>query len=52
MLYWTVVFFVVALVAGGLGFGTLAGNAAVIAKVCFILFIVLFLLSLIRGRKV
>ena len=52
MLYWTIVFLVVALVAGGLGFGSLAGTAAVIAKVCFVIFIVLFLVSLIRGRKV
>ena len=52
MLYWTIVFLVVALVAGGLGFGSLAGTAAVIAKVCFVLFIVLFLVSLIRGRNV
>ncbi|MBX3730958.1 MAG: DUF1328 domain-containing protein [Verrucomicrobiae bacterium] len=52
MLYWTVTFLIVALVAGVLGFGTLAGTAGAIAKVCLVIFIVLFLVSIIRGRKV
>lgn len=52
MLYWTIVFLIIALVSGGLGFGSLAGTAAIIAKVCFVVFIVLFLVSVIRGRRV
>ena len=51
MLSWTLTFIVVALIAGVLGFGTLAGAAATVAKVCFVLFLVLFVISLIRGRK-
>jgi len=50
MLYWTVIFLIVALAAGVLGFGALAGTAASIAKICFIIFLVLFLVSVIRGR--
>lgn len=52
MLYWTIVFLIIALVSGALGFGSLAGTAAIIAKVCFVVFIVLFLVSVIRGRRV
>lgn len=57
MLYWALVFFVVALIAAFLGFGTIAGAAAGIAKILFFVFLVLFVLSLIfglagRGRTV
>ena len=51
MLSWTLTFIVVALIAGVLGFGTLAGAAATVAKVCFVLFLVLFVISLLRGKK-
>jgi len=50
MLYYTIVFLVVALVAGILGFGVVAGTAALIAKFCFVLFLVLFVGSLLSGR--
>ena len=40
-----------ALIAGLLGFWAVAGTAAYIAKVLFAVFLVLFLISLIRGRK-
>jgi uncharacterized membrane protein YtjA (UPF0391 family) len=49
MLTWTLIFLVVALVAGALGFGRVAGTATSIAKVLFFLFLVLFLASLIFG---
>lgn len=49
MLYWTVVFFIVAIIAAALGFGGLADGAATIAKVLFFIFLVLFLVSLITG---
>jgi uncharacterized membrane protein YtjA (UPF0391 family) len=52
MLYYSLIFLLVALIAGALGFIALAGAAAWIAKVCFVLFLVLFLVSLIRGKKV
>lgn len=49
MLYWTLVFLVVALVAGLFGFGGIASASADIAKILFAIFIVLFLASLIVG---
>ena len=52
MLGYAVVFLLVALLAGVLGFGVIAGTAAAIAKVLFIIFLVLCIISLIFGRKV
>jgi uncharacterized membrane protein YtjA (UPF0391 family) len=49
MLYWTLVFLVVALVAGLFGFGGIASASAGIAKILFGVFIVLFLVSLVVG---
>jgi uncharacterized membrane protein YtjA (UPF0391 family) len=51
MLSWTLTFIVIALIAGVLGFGVVAGTAASIAKICFFIFLVLFVLSLLRGKK-
>ena len=51
MLYWSVVFLVVALIAGVLGFTGIAVAAAGIAKVLFVIFLILFLISLVcEGR--
>jgi uncharacterized membrane protein YtjA (UPF0391 family) len=50
MLSWAITFLVVALIAGVLGFGVIAGTAAEIAKVLFFLFLVMFVVSLIFGR--
>jgi len=47
MLYYTLVFLVVALIAGALGFGGLASASAGIARILFGLFLVLFLISLV-----
>ena len=52
MLSWAIMFLIVALIAGILGFGVIAGTAAWIAKVCFIVFLVLFLVALLTGRSV
>lgn len=49
MLYWSAIFFVIALVAAALGFGGLASGAADIGKVLFFLFIILFLVSMLVG---
>lgn len=49
MLNWALVFLVVALVAGALGFGSVMGTAAWIAQVLFVVFLVLFLVSLLTG---
>jgi uncharacterized membrane protein YtjA (UPF0391 family) len=51
MLYYAIVFFSIALVTGILGFGVIAGTAALIAKVCFFLFLVLFIVAVIQHRK-
>jgi uncharacterized membrane protein YtjA (UPF0391 family) len=50
MLKWTLAFLVLALVAGFLGLVAIAGTAAWIAKVLFVVFLVLFLVSLIRRK--
>lgn len=54
MLNWALTFLVVALIAGLLGFTTVAGAAIEIAKIIFFIFVVLFLVSLVmhfvRGR--
>lgn len=49
MLYWTLVFLVIALVAGLLGFTHVYAAAAGIAQVLFFVFLVLLLLSLLAG---
>jgi uncharacterized membrane protein YtjA (UPF0391 family) len=51
MLYYTILFLLISVVAGVLGFGVIAGTAATIAKVLFILFLVLFLGSLMRRPR-
>ena len=50
MLNWAVTFLVVALIAGILGFTSIAGTSIYFAKVIFVVFIVLFLISLIAPR--
>ncbi|MBC7783552.1 MAG: DUF1328 domain-containing protein [Burkholderiales bacterium] len=47
MLYWTLIFLVVALIAGAFGFMAAASLAASIAKVLFVIFLILFVVSLI-----
>ena len=51
MLTYALIFLVVAIIAGVLGFGTLSGTAALIAKVLVLVFLVLFVVSLLRGKK-
>ncbi|HSI07216.1 MAG: DUF1328 domain-containing protein [Rariglobus sp.] len=51
MLTWSLTFLIIALIAAALGFGGIAGTAVGIAKILFFVFIVLFLLSLIFGRR-
>ena len=49
MLYWAVVFFVVAIIAALFGFGGIAAGATEIAKILFFVFLVLFVVSLLFG---
>ena len=49
MLHWTLMFLVVAIIAGALGFWGVAGLAADIARVLFFIFVVLFIFSFVAG---
>lgn len=49
MLKWAVIFLVIALVAGLLGFTGLAGTSMAIAKTLFFIFLVIFLVLLVAG---
>lgn len=51
MLYYTWIFLVIALIAGLFGFGVVASAAAGIAKILFFIFLILFIVSLIGGRR-
>jgi uncharacterized membrane protein YtjA (UPF0391 family) len=55
MFGWVVTFLIIALIAGVLGFGGIAGASIEIAKVIFVVAIILFLISavigLVRGRS-
>jgi uncharacterized membrane protein YtjA (UPF0391 family) len=51
MLRWSITFFIIALIAAVLGFGGLAGTMVGVAKILFVVFLVLFIGSLIMGRK-
>ncbi len=54
MLSWVLTFLIIALIAGVLGFGGIAGASVEIAKIIFFIAIVLFLVSavfgVVRGR--
>lgn len=49
MLSWTIAFLIIALLAGVLGFTGIARTATGIAKILFYIFLILFVLSLLRG---
>jgi uncharacterized membrane protein YtjA (UPF0391 family) len=50
MLTWTIIFLVVALIAGLFGFGGIASTATGIARVLFFIFLVLFAISLLTSQ--
>jgi uncharacterized membrane protein YtjA (UPF0391 family) len=52
MLKWALIFLVISLIAGALGFTGLARGAATISKILFGVFLVLFLLFLILALTV
>ena len=47
VLYWALIFLLIAIVAGALGFGGIAGASAGIAQILFFVFLVLLIGSLI-----
>jgi uncharacterized membrane protein YtjA (UPF0391 family) len=49
MLYYAAVFFVIALIAAIFGFTGIAAGAAEVAKILFLIFVVLFAISLVIG---
>jgi uncharacterized membrane protein YtjA (UPF0391 family) len=51
MLRFSIVFLLIALLAGALGFTGIAGDSYVVAKVLFFIFLVLFILSLVFGSR-
>ena len=51
MLSWAITFLVIALIAGVLGFTSIAGTAIGFAKIIFVVFLILFVLSFVMGRK-
>lgn len=51
MLRWAITFFIIALIAGVLGFWGLESTAAWVAKVCFIAFLFVAVISLMSGRR-
>ncbi len=51
MLHWAAVFFVIALIAAVFGFGGIAASAVGIAKILFLVFLVLAVVSLLVGRR-
>lgn len=50
MLSWAITFLIIAIVAAVLDFGGIAGAATGIAKILFIVFLVLFVASFFFGR--
>ncbi|HEY1601705.1 MAG TPA: DUF1328 domain-containing protein [Pirellulales bacterium] len=50
MLRWAITFFIIALIAAALGFGALEGVAMYAAKILCLVFVVLFVVSLVLGR--
>ena len=48
MLHYAVVFLIVAIIAAVLGFGVIAGTAAWIAKICFVVFLIFALLAFLK----
>ncbi len=51
MLSWALTFLVIAIIAGVLGFGGIMGTASYIAQVLFFVFLVMFIIGLLMGRR-
>jgi uncharacterized membrane protein YtjA (UPF0391 family) len=49
MLYWALIFFIVAIIAAAFGFGGIAAGAETVALWLFWIFIIVFLVTLILG---
>ena len=51
MLRYALIFLIVAIIAAVFGFTSLAGTSAWIAKVLFVVFLILALISFVTGRR-
>ena len=51
MLRFAVVFLIIALIAGAMGFTQIAGESSWIAQVLFFVFLVLFIVSIVFNRR-
>jgi uncharacterized membrane protein YtjA (UPF0391 family) len=51
MLHWSLIFLIIAIIAGILGFAGIAGAAVGIAKILFFVFLVIWLITFLGGRK-
>jgi uncharacterized membrane protein YtjA (UPF0391 family) len=51
MLRWALLFLIVAIIAGVFGFGGIAAAATDIARLLFVVFLVLFVIALFVGRR-
>ncbi|TWT59149.1 hypothetical protein KOR42_25380 [Thalassoglobus neptunius] len=51
MLSWAITFLIIALISGLLGFGVVGGVAYTAAKICFFVFLILFVVALVSGRR-
>ena len=52
MLRYAIMFFAIAIVAGLLGFGDVMGTSAWIAKLFFVGFLIIAVISLVTGRRI
>jgi uncharacterized membrane protein YtjA (UPF0391 family) len=52
MLRWAILFLIVAIIAGVFGFGGISAAATDIARLLFVVFLVLFVIALVAGRRV
>ncbi len=51
MFSWAITFLIIALIAGVLGFGGIAGTAAGIAKILFVVGLIAFAVMMLLGRS-
>lgn len=51
MLRWSILFLIVAIIAGVFGFGGIAAAATDIAKLLFVVFLAPFVIALFMGRR-
>lgn len=51
MLTWSIIFLIVSIIAALFGFTNIAGTSMDIAKILFFIFLILFFVSLIMGRR-